>query len=134
MIIIIDNKYSFSTSWSYAKYFDEFRKVILSNFSNVEVFGQEYPIGVFRSTLSRLVSLLQYSLIAVSIFGTSIRNYITFIPEEWINKLIENKTYAFVGYIVINLFQNMITSSGAFEMYLGDQLVIFFLLLYLFYF
>lgn len=68
--------------------------------------------------------MIQYSLIAVSILGTSIRNYLRFIPEEWINKLIENKTYAFVGYIMINFIQNMITSTGAFELYLDDQLVI----------
>jgi hypothetical protein len=67
--------------------------------------------------------MTQYSLIAISIFGASIRNYLTFIPQEWINKLIENKTYAFVGYMMINFIQSFITSTGAFEMFIDDQLV-----------
>ncbi len=85
---------------------------------NVDIHGQEYPIGLFRSYLSKMVSLIQYSLIAISIFGTSIRNYLSFIPEEIVNKLMENRTYAFVGYISINIIQNMISSTGAFEFYL----------------
>ncbi len=98
--------------------------MIFSKFSNVEVYGQEYPIGPVRSLISKTVYFLQFSLIIISIMGQSITNYISFIPNELIVKLTENRMYSFVGFMFMNMIQNMISSTGAFEIYANDKLVI----------
>lgn len=98
--------------------------MILSKYSNVDISGQEYPIGSIRTLLTRLLSLVQYSFIALAIIGQPIRNYLTFIPEDLINKISENKLYSFIGYMGLNMVHNVISSTGAFEIYFDNKNVI----------
>jgi len=64
----------------YAKQYEDLKKEILGNSTNIEVFGQEFPVPPVKKLLSRVVTGLQFGLIIISVGGETVRNYLPFIP------------------------------------------------------
>ena len=113
----------FSNSGSFSTQYEELRKTILSKFSNVEVSGQEYPLGNLRFYLSKALTIIQYTFIAYSLLGKWLKNYLPFIPESIFNVIQEKKFFTIIFYVVINMIQNKINSTGAFEIFLDNKIV-----------
>jgi hypothetical protein len=100
------------------------RRALLGNFSNVDVYGEEYPVSILRRILSKIIFVLQMIIIANLVGKENIRNYFSFVPREYFEYMDNNKwmvgiTIFFIG----NQLQNILCSSGAFEIFCNDKLV-----------
>jgi hypothetical protein len=76
--------------------------------------------------LSKMIWALQIVAIANVLGGESIRRFFTFIPRNWFDYVDEKKWIAAVVIFMSgNLFQSMCSSTGAFEVFINNQLVLF---------
>jgi len=87
----------------------------------VLVIGQEYPLSGGRALLSKAVSMGQMGLMVVGIGG----NFIPAIRDHPLYQRFQaNKMMIFLGgYFGLNMLQNSLSSTGAFEVLLNDRLI-----------
>ena len=104
--------------------FDEFRKEIIGNYTEIDVNGFEYPAPQDKQFLAKILWYVQMAFIAYLIGGTYIRPHLTFIPP-YILDLIDK--YKFVlgifNYFFLSKFITGLTETGAFEVNFGKELV-----------
>jgi hypothetical protein len=93
-------------------------------YSNVEVYGAEYPVTPIRKLLSRFIFILQIIIILFCFGGESVRGYLSFIPG-YVFEFVEKKKWILLifAFLLGNQLMSALTSSGAFEIYLNDNLV-----------
>jgi selT/selW/selH-like putative selenoprotein len=84
----------------------------------------EYPPKPLNALLAKLLSYAQYAIMGLSFFGDWLFRQIGITPPALYNQLKEKK---FVVIMVVmflgNNIHNMLLSSGAFEVYLDNQLI-----------
>jgi len=75
--------------------------------------GRNYPLPPLRALLSKFVGFVQIAILFITIGG----NFIGIVRNHWVYRFIEQHKMAFVlgGFIGLNFVQNMISSTGAFE-------------------
>ena len=90
-------------------------------YPEVLVIGQPYPLSGTRALLSKGVSMAQMGLMVVGIGG----NFIPAIREHPLYQRFQaNKMLIFLGgYFGLNMLQNWLSSTGAFEVLLNDRLI-----------
>jgi hypothetical protein len=100
-------------------------------YPNILVEGQSYPIAGWKKLISNLISVLQIAFLIIIFGGEYVKPYITFIPPN-ILELIEQKKWAFaIGtYLGGSMISNFLQTSGAFEVFANEKLVIFYLIRY----
>ena len=83
--------------------------------------GHNYPLSPERAFLSKIVSMAQFGAIIFAFLGNkveAIRNHPLY------HKFEENRMMYMLGmYFGLNMLQNFVSSTGAFEIYLNDQLI-----------
>lgn len=93
------------------------------------MFGEEYPIHFIKKLFSKLVFVLQLIIVALVLGGENVRRYFNFIPREVYDHM-DNKKWI-IGLLVFfggNMLQGILTSSGAFEIFVQNKLVSIYLL------
>jgi len=98
---------------------------LTQNYSNVNVVGEEYPVNIVRKLLKYAVSIFQMAMMFLLIGGQNARNFFSaYVPAHYLD-LIEQKKWivGIATFFVGNQLQNMITSSGAFEVFVNGNLV-----------
>lgn len=89
-------------------------------FPNVEVIGSEYPLTPNKKLLSSFFTVVQYGFMAVMLFGSRIP---AVAQHPLYIRVQQNKWMYFIGvYFLMNTIQKTLTQSGAFEVYIDDQL------------
>jgi hypothetical protein len=118
--IVLDINYC---STSHAKQFEEFKKD-LGNYNNIEVRGTEYPINPIRKLLSKGLYFLQMAMMVILVGGSTVRGYLTFIPDRVFN-LIEEKKFlvGIFNFFIIGQLTSYLNSTGAFEISMNGQTV-----------
>jgi hypothetical protein len=100
------------------------RRVLLGNYSNIEVYGEEYPIHFIRKLLSKLVWVLQMLIVALALGGENVRRYFNFIPRQIFDYMDQKKwIIGLLAFLGGNMLQGVLTSSGAFEIFAQNKLV-----------
>jgi hypothetical protein len=88
------------------------------------VYGEDYPIGIRRNILSKLIYVAQFAFIGIIFGGESVRGYFSFIPREafeWIDR--KKWVAGLLAFFGGNILQTSLTSTGAFEIFCNGQLV-----------
>lgn len=119
--VILNVKYC---TVSYAKQFEQFKKDLIGNYTNIEVFGQEYPIDSTKKMAAKILWYLQMGMMVIIVGGQAVRRYLTFIPNAFFQFLDNNKfivglfNFMGVGYIM-----NQLNSSFAFEVTSSNETI-----------
>jgi len=117
-------KIQYCQSWSYRNYFNEIKQILESNYQNVFVEGEEYPLNFYRRSLSYCVTFFQIFLLILIFQPDLIKKYFTIIPLDLINWCIENKWKVIIGgYFFGNMIRNNINNTGAFEIFYNNKLI-----------
>jgi selT/selW/selH-like putative selenoprotein len=83
--------------------------------------GQNFPLPPLTSFLSQLTGYLQIGLIAFALLGHRIQ---AVAQHPLYQRFQENRMFVMLGlYFGLNFLQSYLTSTGAFEVYVDDQLV-----------
>lgn len=91
---------------------------------NLEVKGTEYPPPPAMKMAAQLVFFLQLLIFGFIICGEGVCSALKVPVPELYFKLKENKLVAFMAvWLVGNMIQGSLVSTGAFEIYHGDQLI-----------
>ncbi|CAK56955.1 unnamed protein product (macronuclear) [Paramecium tetraurelia] len=98
------------------------QQAIFSQFDErVEVMGMPYPLGQGKEILVQLLTIIQYGFIAGLIFFDK---QISEMSNFWRTNISPSRLkYGFLGYIALNFVITQLSSSGAFEIFVNDQLV-----------
>ena len=85
----------------------------------VLVIGEEYPLSPLRAGLSKAVGLAQMGLMGVGIGGS----FIPAINNHPLYRQFQDKRMIIMlgGYFGLNMLQNALTSTGAFEVSLNGR-------------
>jgi len=107
------------------RYFIDLKKFVEQNFPDFDgsISGGVYPPPQYAILIANLASYLWTLGIIFIVGGSQILKALG-IPEneltKWIN---ENKMGAFIGIFIINNIANSLLATGAFEVYVGDELI-----------
>lgn len=95
-----------------------------SNFKNVKVEGSEYPITKFRRILSYFSKVICMLIILITIFIDKLTDYYSLLPDSIVETMKNKKTMIIIGtFFIGNIMNNMLTSTGAFEVFLNGNKV-----------
>lgn len=96
----------------------------MGNFSNVDVYGEEYPTTLLKKIISKIIFVLQIAIMANMAGGDTVRQFFSFVPREWFDIMDRKKwVVGLFTFIAGNFLQSMLTASGAFEVFCDGQLV-----------
>jgi thioredoxin reductase-like selenoprotein T len=87
----------------------------------VLVIGEEYPLTPTRAMLSKVVSFAQTGLMVIGIGGS----FIPMIRDHPLyQRFQDKKMFIFLGgYFVLNWVQGQVSTTGAFEISVNNQLI-----------
>ncbi|KAH7542237.1 hypothetical protein FEM48_Zijuj02G0052100 [Ziziphus jujuba var. spinosa] len=118
-------KIDFCSSCSYKGTAITMNKMLETAFPGVEVVLANYPPSFPKRLLSKLVPVVQIGVMGIVIAGEQIFPMLGFVaPPPWYYSLRANKfgTIA-TSWLLGNVVQNFLQSTGAFEVYLNDELI-----------
>ncbi len=119
--VILNVKYC---TTSYAKQFEQFKKDLIGNYTNIEVLGQEYPINPTRKMLGKFFWYFQMGMMIIIIGGQGIRGYLTFIPARVFEFLDKNKfIVGLFNFLGIGWIMNQLNSTFAFEVIAQGEII-----------
>jgi selT/selW/selH-like putative selenoprotein len=100
-------------------------KMLETAFPGIDVILANYPPSLPKRLLGKLVPAVQIGVIAVVVAGEQIFPMLGFMaPPPWYYSLRANKFGTIASsWLLGNVAQSFLQSSGAFEVYLNDELV-----------
>jgi len=106
---------------SYQKFFDQFQKDLMGNFTEFKVEGEEYPINPTKKWLSKYTFISQMS-ISMLLFGLSkFKDSLKFIPSVVFDTIEKSKWMFVIGNFLFHQWlNNFLGTTGAFEVYYND--------------
>ena len=101
------------------------RTTLMSFFPGTDVVLTNYPPPLPKRLLIKVIPLVQFAGIALVVGGDHIFPRLGFAsPPAWYNYLRQNRFGAAAGcWILGNVLQNTLQSTGAFEVYFDGDLV-----------
>ena len=110
-------------SWNYKGNFINLKKYVEQEAPEVVITGGEYPAPFEKQVISKVIGFLSMGFILVLLFGEKLIEQVAAEPPAFVKRMYENKwTWVFLVYIISSNISNMLLSSGAFEIYLNDNL------------
>ena len=99
------------------------KKYIEQEAPEVVITGGEYPAPFQKQMMAKAVSFLSMGFILVLMFGEKLVEQVAAEPPAFVKRMYENKwTWVFLVYIISSNVSNMLLSTGAFEIYLNDNI------------
>lgn len=101
------------------------KKMLETAFPGIDVVLANYPATLPKRLLAKVVPVIQIGVVATVVAGEQIFPMLGFVaPPPWFYSLRANKfgTIA-TSWLLGNAAQSFLQSSGAFEVFLNDQLV-----------
>eukprot|EP00744_Colponema_vietnamica_P012729 GILI01017862.1.p1 GENE.GILI01017862.1~~GILI01017862.1.p1 ORF type:complete len:127 (+),score=32.17 GILI01017862.1:325-705(+) len=92
---------------------------------SVIVEGSEYPAPAANRLIASILGYVQFGLFALILFGDKIKPYLPFqVPQPLMEHLESNKLSSLaMCFFLFNMINNMLISSGAFEITYGDHVI-----------
>jgi len=111
-------------SWGYKNSFDEYSDILEDRYPDVFIEGGEYPAPEVNVLISKIIVLVKFVLIGCiltgmnpfSLVGAPTPNLYSWASDNWIYACL---MLYFVGHAV----EGQLVSTGAFEIYIDDQLI-----------
>ena len=106
---------------SYQKFFEQFQKDLMGNFTDYKVEGEEYPINPTKKWLSKYTFVSQIT-ISMLLFGLSkFKDSLKFIPSVVFETIEKSKwMFAIGNFLLHQWLNNYLGTTGAFEVYYND--------------
>lgn len=103
------------------------KNMLETQFPGINVILANYPPPLPKRLLSKLVPIVQFGMIGIIVAGEQIFPRLGFaVPPSWYYSLRANKFGSMAStWLLGNFVQSFLQSSGAFEVYCNDELVMF---------
>ena len=89
--------------------------------------GEEFPISQTKKLFKNIIMIIQFVALVIVLAGQTIKQYLNFIPQNIFDYIEEKKWIMSISlFLVGNMIQSYIASSGAFEVYLNNKIVFIF--------
>ncbi|KAA8549421.1 hypothetical protein F0562_001106 [Nyssa sinensis] len=118
-------KIDFCSSCSYRGTAVTMEKMLETSFPGLDVILANYPPPLPKRLLSKMVPVVQMGVIGIVMAGEQIFPALGFVaPPPWYYSLRANKFGSIATtWLLGNVLQSFLQSSGAFEVYFNDELV-----------
>jgi len=114
----------FCVSCGYRQAFDQFSQVLREKYPGVEIEGGNYPPGTLKSIVAQVISFAKIGIIVAVVMGKDPFQAIGLATPAVFTWMINNKVSScLMLFMLSNSIEGMLMSSGAFEIYLGKNLV-----------
>lgn len=114
----------YCSGWGYKNTFDEYQKKIYREYSNIDVKGRLYPLSTSSQILKYIVYLLQILVIYIGFCNEHAKKLLSFLPVSILEYIRgQSKGSIIIMVLVLNGLGGVISSSGAFEVYLNGKLI-----------
>ncbi len=112
-------------SSGFAKYFSQIRNFVDSNYPAFEgnILGDIYPPPTYAVMLNQLCGYIWMGGLAFMFAGNQIISALGLQNVELVTKLNNNKSSVIFGLFILNSLCAQLVSTGAFEVYVNDELV-----------
>ncbi|KAF5751361.1 selT-like protein [Tripterygium wilfordii] len=115
---------NFCTSCSYRGTAVTIKKMLETAFPGIDVVLGNYPPSLPKRLLSKVVPVVQFGVIGMITAGEHIFPMLGMAPPPWYYNLRANKFGTIAStWLLGNALQSFLQSSGAFEVYLDNELV-----------
>ena len=88
-----------------------------------EVSGGSFPAPAYKQLIASFTSSLWIIGILLIVFGEGIFSMLQIRPPGWYNLIQNNKISVLIGLFVLNNIGNQMLATGAFEIYLNDDII-----------
>jgi len=109
-------------SWGYKNAFVKTANYLHSYFPEAQIQGDIYPPPAMNQLIAQIASYIFFAGLIFIFFGETIANNVTQL-RELCNWVAQNKMQTFIMLYVINLVGSNLLSTGAFEVYVQDELI-----------
>lgn len=82
-----------------------------------------FPPTLWKSLLATTLQYSMYAMLAYMIAGPKVLTSLGVQEPAWLATLTSNRLYLMVGYFLLNSVVSSLSSSGAYEVYLNDELL-----------
>ena len=104
--------------------FDQISNYLSQNHPNIIVNGDQYPLPPTKMILSKLITYVQYGIMIFMVAGDWVFTKLGITPPPIYYRLKEKQFVVIMGIMFIgNNISSMLTSTGAFEVYLDNNLI-----------
>uniref|UniRef100_A0A0N5C758 SelT-like protein n=1 Tax=Strongyloides papillosus TaxID=174720 RepID=A0A0N5C758_STREA len=117
-------RFEFCVSCGYKQAFEQFSSVIREKYPNIEIHGENYPPVYWKSLTAHVVGIAKFAFIFLIISGKDPLLILGISLPSLSNWYMNNKiSSCMMIFMLSNLIEGMMMSTGAFEIYLGDEKV-----------
>ncbi|KAL5238779.1 hypothetical protein ACI65C_006189 [Semiaphis heraclei] len=114
-------KFRYCYSCGYQKAFDQYSSILSEKYPNLRIDGANYDPSVAHLIAAKVLSLAKMAIIIAIGSGINVFEYIGNEQPNWWIWCTSNKIYAcLVVFFGSNMFEGMLISTGAFELFLND--------------
>ena len=101
------------------------KNMLQTAFPGIDVILANYPPSLPKRLLSKVVPVIQFGIIGITVAGEQIFPMLGFMPlPSWYYNLRANKFGTIVStWLLGNALQSFLHSTGAFEVYFNGELV-----------
>jgi selT/selW/selH-like putative selenoprotein len=107
------------------RYFVDLKNYLETKYPELRghIVGGLYPPPAYAVTIANLASYLWFGGIFLMVGGSAVLNKLGIPVPDFVRQLENNRLPVFLGLFMLNNLANGLVSTGAFEVYLDDQLV-----------
>ncbi|KAL4154278.1 hypothetical protein QTP88_002102 [Uroleucon formosanum] len=114
-------KFLYCYSCGYQKAFDQYSSILSEKYPHIHIDGANYDPSMVHLLAAKILSLIKMLIIIVIGSGINLFEYFGKQQPNWWIWCTTNKIYAcLVVFFGSNMFEGMLISTGAFELYLND--------------
>jgi selT/selW/selH-like putative selenoprotein len=100
------------------------RDLVKNRYPNVQVIGTNYPVPANKLLLSRLFTMVQLAICALTLFGDGISSMLQTDSPDWLKSMNNNKmSICMVTWFLGNIFAQNLLNTGAFEIAFDGQMI-----------
>jgi len=114
-------KFLYCYSCGYQKAFDHYSSILSEKYPELHIIGANYDPSIVHLIGAKILSVAKMLIIIAIGSGVNFFEYIGKPQPSWWAWCISNKMYAcLVVFFGSNMFEGMLISTGAFELYFND--------------
>ncbi|KAL3159719.1 hypothetical protein ABBQ38_010125 [Trebouxia sp. C0009 RCD-2024] len=102
----------------------QLKQAIEGSLPDIEVRGGTYPVSATKARLSQLITIVQFSIIGVMIFGDKLFPMLGMQPPDMYEQVRDKKfAVGMAAWFFGNMASSSISNTGAFEVFYNGSLV-----------
>ncbi|CAH8439346.1 unnamed protein product [Schistosoma rodhaini] len=96
-------------------------RIVLQKYPSFVIEGDTYPPPAWRAHLAKSLQFLKYSIILMTVFGFDLFGYLGYPTPNFVSYAMQNKvSFCLMTFLLGNVIEGQLLSTGAFEIYLDD--------------